>query len=68
MALQNFLGMKLSQAEETALILWAEHEGINNKSTMMRRLFRLALRNNAPRAIFSPELLKELHLTQKAKG
>lgn len=62
MLLEKFVGVKLNEAEEAALILWANSEGIEKKSTMMRRVFRMALRN-APRSIFPPHILNALNLS-----
>ena len=58
----KFLGIKLSDAEERALVLWSRHEGFDNKSMMMRQLFRRALKQLAPRNIFPNDVIAELGL------
>lgn len=58
---EKFLGVRLSELEEQALILWMRDEGIDKKSTMLRRVFRMALKN-APRSIFPPHILAALNL------
>jgi hypothetical protein len=57
------LSMKLSKDENAALILWANSEGLD-KSVLMRRLFRLALRASAPSSIFPPKIISNLSLTE----
>ncbi|MCC6569606.1 MAG: hypothetical protein IT315_10250 [Anaerolineales bacterium] len=59
---EKFLGVRLSELEEQALILWMKDEGIDKKSTMLRRVFRMALKN-APRSIFPPHILDALNLS-----
>lgn len=59
---EKFLGVKLNEAEEQALIIWANSEGIEKKSVFMRRLFRMALKD-APRSIFPDHILAALNLS-----
>ncbi|RIK30553.1 MAG: hypothetical protein DCC56_09530 [Anaerolineae bacterium] len=64
----NFLGMKLSDEEQAALILWAKEDGIEKKSVMMRRIFRMALRHFAPVKIFPPQILDALNLSREVES
>lgn len=58
----KYLGVKLNEAEEQALIIWANSEGIEKKSAFMRRLFRMALKD-APRSIFPDHVIAALNLS-----
>jgi len=62
----KFLATRLNDAENFALTLWAKSEGLD-KSTMARRVLRLALRDMAPRSIFPVQILDALNLSQEIK-
>lgn len=64
---EKFLGVRLSELEEQALILWMRYDGIDKKSTMLRRIFRMALKN-APHSIFPPHILVALNLSTDEAG
>ena len=67
MMLRNkMLGVKLNEAEEAALVTWASYEGLD-KSVLMRRLFRLALRK-APRSIFPVNIIDTLNLSHEIES
>lgn len=66
--LDKILNMRLSEAEETALMIWADAEAIDNKSLMMRRVLRLALRKLAPRSIFPKEVITALNLAKNIES
>ena len=66
--LNKIVNLRLSEAEDKALLIWANNECIENRSLMMRRIIRLALRDHAPREIFPPNILKELRITGKARS
>jgi hypothetical protein len=55
------LGVRLSKEENQALLLWARSEGLD-RSVLLRRVFRLALRN-APHTMFPPKIAQALHLS-----
>lgn len=59
-----FIGLRLSKDENNALLLWANSEGID-KSVLIRRAFRLALRE-APHNIFPPNILEALNISTEA--
>ena len=61
MTRQILLTVRLNQEENTALVLWANSEGLD-KSVLMRRVFRMALRN-APRSVFPPHVAQSLDLS-----
>ncbi|MEW6285026.1 MAG: hypothetical protein AB1509_02250 [Chloroflexota bacterium] len=66
--LNKVLNMRLSEADEAALLLWANADAIDNKSLMMRRIFRLAVRELAPRSIFPMEVITALNLSQDGEA
>lgn len=66
MTRSNLLSVKLSEEENLALVIWANSEGLD-KSVLMRRIFRLALRH-APLSIFPPHIVKHLELSIKKQN
>lgn len=65
--LDKIFSMRLSEAEEAALLIWANADAIDNKSLMMRRIFRLALRQLAPRSIFPAHITSALNLSAEVE-
>jgi len=66
--LDRKLNFRLSEAEENALTLWADADAIDNKSVMMRRVLRLALRELAPRSIFPAHIVTALDLAREVQS
>lgn len=66
--LDKIVNVRLSEAEEAALMIWSRNECIDNKSLMVRRILRLALRDLAPRSIFPAHIASALNLSAEVQS
>ncbi|MBI1792967.1 MAG: hypothetical protein HYR70_02085 [Chloroflexi bacterium] len=55
----RYLGIKLNQHEDEALILWANNQGLD-KSVLVRQILHAAFNDRAPRDLFPAHLQSAL--------